>query len=111
MQNIIITALLLAGGQLCRAQEIPDPFPAAEIFQQTLPNGLRLVLREDHSLPLVAMVVTVHAGSASEQQAHGIAHYLEHLTFQGTRHYPGALAPESALEQVGAILMPSPRVI
>ncbi len=77
------------------AQDIPNPLPADEVSFQSLGNGLRLVVREDHSLPLVAMVVVVHAGSARRADTYGIAHYLEHLVFQGTAHYPGPLAPQN----------------
>lgn len=82
---------------------IPNPFPPGSLNIKTLPNGLRLVVREDHSLPIVAMVVAVRGGAAAENGAAGCAHYLEHLVFQGTKRYPGPLAPQFALEQVGGI--------
>jgi zinc protease len=85
------------------AQPIPNPFPQEELSFQTLPNGLRLVVNEDHSLPIVSMVVVVRGGSAAEVDSHGQAHYLEHLVLQGTRHYPEPLAPQYALEEVGGM--------
>jgi len=98
-----VLACLLAGCPALRAQDIPNPLTASELSVKTLPNGLRLVIREDHSLPLVAMVVVVRAGSAVEANTRGIAHYLEHLVFQGTKRYPTALGPEAALEQAGGV--------
>lgn len=103
IRNFILTALLLIGCLSLRAQDIPNPLTSGDLTCKTLANGLRLVVREDHSLPLVAMVVVVRAGSAVEPNTRGIAHYLEHLVYQGTKHYPGALAPENALEQVGGV--------
>lgn len=97
-------ALLLAGAvALVRAQEIPNPFPPGERYVKTFANGLRLVVREDHSLPIVAMTVVVRGGAAVDPQGRGIAHILEHLVFQGTKNYPAPLAPQYALEEVGGI--------
>jgi len=100
---MVIATLCSAAAMRLYAQDIPNPLPDNEIFVQKLENGLRLVVREDHSLHLVAMVVVVHAGSAAESNTYGKAHYLEHLVFQGTSHYPGPLAPQNALEQAGGI--------
>lgn len=100
--TVLLALCVTACPRLC-AQDIPNPLPVDKISLQSLANGLRLVVREDHSLPLVAMVVVVHAGSAAESNTNGIAHYLEHLVFQGTAHYPGPLAPQHAIEQVGGV--------
>jgi zinc protease len=85
------------------ATALPNPFAPEDVRVSTLPNGVRLVVREDHSLPLVAMVVAVRGGAAAEAAPRGQAHYLEHLVFQGTRKYPSPLAPQYALEQVGGV--------
>ena len=51
----------------------------------TLPNGLRVVVLEDHSAPVVALQTWVHFGSADEGPAvAGIAHVFEHMLFKGT---------------------------
>lgn len=52
----------------------------------TLPNGLKVVVVEDHSAPLVSVQVWVHAGSRNEVPGiTGISHVLEHMMFKGTR--------------------------
>ncbi|OGX87870.1 peptidase M16 [Hymenobacter lapidarius] len=50
-----------------------------------LPNGLTLIVSEDHSDPLVHVDVTYHVGSAREQIGKsGFAHFFEHMMFQGS---------------------------
>lgn len=52
-----------------------------------LPNGLTLIIHEDHSDPLVHVDVTYHVGSAREQIGKsGFAHFFEHMMFQGSDH-------------------------
>ncbi len=50
-----------------------------------LPNGLTVVIHEDHSDPLVHVDVTYHVGSAREEiSKSGFAHFFEHMMFQGS---------------------------
>lgn len=50
-----------------------------------LPNGLTIVIHEDHSDPLVHVDVTYHVGSAREEiNKSGFAHFFEHMMFQGS---------------------------
>ena len=52
-----------------------------------LPNGLTLVIHEDHSDPVVHVDVTYHVGSAREEVGKsGFAHFFEHMMFQGSDH-------------------------
>ncbi|MFC5533659.1 pitrilysin family protein [Rhodocytophaga aerolata] len=52
-----------------------------------LPNGLKLVIHEDHSDPVVHVDVTYHVGSAREEVGKsGFAHFFEHMMFQGSDH-------------------------
>jgi zinc protease len=62
----------------------------------TLGNGLTVVLRENHSSPVVAVQVWVKAGSVTEPEDHaGMSHILEHMAFKGTkRRGPGQIARE-----------------
>ena len=54
------------------------------VYQETLPNGLRLVLVEDHSKPLAGVCIFVNGGSRTETPAlSGLSHYYEHLIFRG----------------------------
>ncbi len=53
--------------------------------KHVLPNGLTVVLAEDHSDPLVHVDVTYHVGSAREEIGKsGFAHFFEHMMFQGS---------------------------
>lgn len=50
-----------------------------------LPNGLTLIVHEDHSDPVVHVDVTYHVGSAREEIGKsGFAHFFEHMMFQGS---------------------------
>src|SRR5437667_7426935 len=52
-----------------------------------LDNGLRVVLNEDHSAPLVAVNVWYHVGSKNERPGRtGFAHLFEHMLFSGSEH-------------------------
>ena len=53
--------------------------------EYTLPNGLHVILQEDHSTPIVAVSVMYHVGSKNEDpQRTGFAHFFEHLLFEGS---------------------------
>jgi zinc protease len=53
----------------------------------TLPNGLEVILREDHRLPIVAVNLWYHVGPANETAGRtGFAHLFEHMMFQGSGH-------------------------
>ena len=52
-----------------------------------LPNGLTVLLHEDHSDPIVHVDITYHVGSAREEIGKsGFAHFFEHMQFQGSDH-------------------------
>jgi len=55
----------------------------------TLPNGLQVILHEDHSLPIVSVNTWYHVGSGDEKPGRtGFAHLFEHLMFMGSEHVP-----------------------
>lgn len=70
-------------------------------MRTTLDNGLKVVLIEDHSAPVVALNVWVRVGSADEKTAEaGMAHVFEHMLFKGTeRRAVGEIA--STVEAAG----------
>ena len=94
------------------AQPAPRPAPAAPLsalvaqvnipYQQfTLPNGLRVIVHEDHKAPVVAVSVWYHIGSKDEPRGKtGFAHLFEHLMFYGSENAPGNFF--SRLEDIGA---------
>src|ERR1700736_2943087 len=56
------------------------------IHRTVLPNGLTLLIQEDRSAPVVAIVTYVKAGYFDETDAeNGLAHALEHMFFKGTQ--------------------------
>ena len=71
------TGLLLA---------LAAPFAAqANPFEQTLSNGLRVIVKEDRRAPTAAHMVWYRAGSMDETNGTtGVAHLLEHMMFKGT---------------------------
>ena len=61
------------------------PDPSTQITRSILPNGLTVLVREDHSAPVVAIVTWVNAGYFDEPDTDvGISHVLEHMYFKGT---------------------------
>ena len=57
----------------------------ANPFEHRLPNGLRVIVKEDHRAPTVAHMVWYHAGSMDETNGTtGVARLLEHMMFKGT---------------------------
>ncbi|OGQ66367.1 MAG: hypothetical protein A3F89_01515 [Deltaproteobacteria bacterium RIFCSPLOWO2_12_FULL_50_11] len=52
----------------------------------TLPNGLTLLLHEDHKAPVLSLNLWIHTGSAHETRTEaGISHLIEHMLFKGTK--------------------------
>lgn len=63
-----------------KGNEIVIPFQ-----RYILPNGLNLIIHEDHSDPIVHVDMTYHVGSNREQPGRsGFAHFFEHMMFQGS---------------------------
>jgi len=61
----------------------------AEVFEKTLSNGLKVVVKEDHRAPVVVQQVWYHVGSIDELTGTtGVAHMLEHMMFKGTKTVP-----------------------
>ena len=55
----------------------------------TLPNGLQVILNEDHSVPLISVNIWYHVGSGREKPGRtGFAHLFEHIMFEGSGHVP-----------------------
>ncbi|HEY1913221.1 MAG TPA: pitrilysin family protein [Vicinamibacterales bacterium] len=67
----------------------------------TLPNGLTVVLSEDHSTPIVHVSLVYHVGSKNEKPGRtGFAHLFEHLMFKGSKNVQ-AEAHTSMIASVG----------
>ena len=62
--------------------------PPIKYTQFFLPNGLRVILHEDHSTPIVGVNLWYHVGSKNESPGRtGFAHLFEHMMFQGFKGY------------------------
>jgi len=63
--------------------------PRISFEKYTLPNGLEVILHEDHSTPIVAVNTWYHVGSGDEKPGRtGFAHLFEHIMFMGSEHVP-----------------------
>lgn len=77
----LLVALCFAGA--APAQDVP------EVVHFTLPNGLEVLLSEDHKVPKVGFALTYRVGGMNEPRGRsGFAHLFEHLMFSGTPAYP-----------------------
>jgi zinc protease len=66
----------------------------------TLGNGLRVILSEDHSTPIVHVSVTYHVGSKNERPGRtGFAHLFEHMMFKGSKN----VEPESHTSIIASV--------
>jgi zinc protease len=66
--------------------------PKIQYQVATLPNGLRVILSEDHSTPIVHISLVYHVGSKNERPGRtGFAHFFEHMMFKGSKN----VEPES----------------
>jgi zinc protease len=87
---------LVAAAPASPASRLAVPY---EMFR--LPNGLAVIVHEDHSAPVVAVNCWYHVGSGRETPGRtGFAHLFEHLMFEGSKHVPEG-AFDRWLEAVG----------
>jgi zinc protease len=70
---------------------MPEPLEESTLLSQTaqlfvLPNGLTIILQEDHSAPVASVQAWIETGSIHEERqlGGGISHLLEHMLFKGT---------------------------
>jgi len=81
----VVPALALAG-LFAAPLAAQKPAPLA-LDSYVLPNGLQVILAEDHTAPVVAVDVTYHVGSRNEAPGRtGFAHLFEHMMFEGSAH-------------------------
>ncbi len=91
-----VAACMLVTAAFSQYPTIDIPF---EKF--TLPNGLRVIVHEDHKAPIVAVNIWYHVGSKNEKPGKtGFAHLFEHLMFNGSENFNQDYF--KAIEKVGA---------
>jgi zinc protease len=101
-QLLRVLALAAIGAVPVAASAQTAPPTKYETF--TLANGLRFIVHEDHSTPIVAVDVWYDVGSANEaDRRSGFAHLFEHMLFQETENLPKG-AFDTYLEEAGGQL-------
>ena len=93
----ILAAFLL--GAIPASRSSAAVVPAAR--ETVLPNGLRVIVKPEAGQGIVAINLVICAGSSYEAAGQeGAAHFLEHMLFRGSRHYPSGEA-EKYIEGLG----------
>src|SRR3989441_8332623 len=86
MKRVAVLLVFLAAPAFAQTST-PAPKIEVKYSQFTLPNGLRVILHEDHSVPMVTVNMWYHVGSGRERTGRtGFAHLFEHLMFMGSGH-------------------------
>src|SRR6187397_693885 len=81
--TVAVAAVYAAGAAVSAAVRPPK----LEYQMATLPNGLTVVMSEDHSTPIVHAQLWYHVGSKNEKPGRtGFAHLFEHLMFKGSKN-------------------------
>ena len=93
---LVAGVLSMSGGlpvmavPMAAAAESAQAVPDIAYTRFTLPNGLTVVVHEDHKAPVVAVSIWYHVGSADEPKGKtGFAHLFEHLMFSGSENHKG----------------------
>ncbi len=82
MRKIFLSLLALCSIKASFGQSVNIKFT-----EYDLPNGLHVILHEDHTIPTVAISVLYHVGSKNEDPSRtGFAHFFEHLLFEGSEN-------------------------
>jgi zinc protease len=108
MRKVMLLAVLALAPMLAiAAPELPILDPA-RVTEKTLPDGLKLIVKEERQWPVVALGAYIRAGSRQELASEvGAAHLVEHLLFEATGDDSQKLAPfiESMGGRIGATTM------
>jgi predicted Zn-dependent peptidase len=76
--------------------------PDADVFRETLPNGMRALVKERPGTEVIAISVGIRGGSRDEDaETVGAAHFMEHMFFQGTPRRPDAASLGREVEALG----------
>src|SRR5690349_8365681 len=82
----VLAIVVLAVPRLIASAEPVKP-PELPIEAYKLPNGLKVVLSRDTTVPRITVCMAYHVGSKNENAGRtGFAHFFEHMMFRGTSH-------------------------
>src|SRR5207253_3087020 len=71
------------------------------MFFQKLPNGLEILVVEDHTVPMVTIEIACKNGSFTEPpEFNGLSHLYEHLFFKANKHYPNQAAYHNRVNEL-----------
>lgn len=97
---MIFACMILMLSAFALAAEPEAQGPRLDIESYRLPNGLKVALHRDSSVPRVTVCVAYHVGSKNERAGRtGFAHFFEHMMFRGTKNVPNYDIP---LQETGA---------
>jgi zinc protease len=102
VKRVLLVALgyLITAGMANTANA--QAVPKIKFEKYTLPNGLEVILHEDHSTPIVTVNTWYKVGSGDEKVGRtGFAHLFEHIMFMGSEHVPTGMF-DKELEAAGA---------
>lgn len=74
----------------------------SDVTRVTLPNGLKVLLKEIHTAPLISAWMWYRVGSKDEPPGRtGLSHWVEHMQFKGTPQFPGSLLDKAISREGG----------
>ena len=81
------------------------------LTQTTLSNGLRVLLKEVHTAPIISSWLWYRVGSRDEIQGRtGVSHWVEHMQFKGTEQFPANILDKAISREGGASARREPAV-
>lgn len=103
--SIVFQFILIPNVNAQGASRAPGQFDRSRytipVKKFVLPNGLTLLVNEDHSVPIVSVNTWYHVGSRNEKRGKtGFAHLFEHFFFNGSENYPHGF--REAMDDLGA---------
>ena len=87
MQRFLVAMLVATTLKAATTEETAVSFPPSSAQKWVLPDGLTLIVQEDHSAPVASVQAWCGTGSVDENEhlGAGLSHILEHMLFKGTR--------------------------
>ena len=113
--SIVLNGTIFAGQKASRvpqkreaaqtaAAAAPAPQPETKFVNRQLPNGLEIVVFEDHSIPLVTCELAVRNGSFTEPpELNGLSHLYEHMFFKANRAHMNDESYLKTIDQLGIV--------
>ena len=89
MTALVMCAAIAAGAAVLMSA-MSASASTGDVQQRTLPNGLEVLVQEDHSAPLVCSYIWYRVGMRHEAEGEaGLSHFLEHMAIKGTERFSG----------------------